>query len=326
MRRNIFVTSNFLVKHSMAPVPKAVVPAQVNGFTVLPLRLPALPSFPKETTHHLYLRANSPKVPTSDTSRELFLVNVPVDATETHLRSLFANQLGGARTDNVVFEGTRVGKGITAPVAPAKKKRKRGGDESVKEALAEEVGKLPDVWDRECHRSGGTAVATFVDKASAELALKEAKKAVKIGKKIVWGAGVEGKVPALGSARYLSHHRLKYPPHAELQASVDAFMTTFAAQEAARAKMMARQRQEPDEDGFVKVVRGGRNDAAQQEAARAREEEMKKRDRKRVGEDFYRFQVREKRKEEAQGLVRGFEEDRRKVEEMRKRRGKVRPE
>jgi ribosomal RNA-processing protein 7 len=45
-----------------------------------------------------------------------------------------------------------------------------------------------------------------------------------------------------------------------------------------------------------------------------------------IGEDFYRFQVRDKKKSEAKDLVQQFEEDRRRVEEMRKRRGKARPE
>ena len=71
-------------------------------------------------------------------------------------------------------------------------------------------------------------------------------------------------------------------------------------------------------------MRGGRNDPAREEAARLKDEELKKRDKKRIGDGFYRFQVREKRKEEAQDLVKAFEEDRKRVEEMRKRRGKVR--
>lgn len=45
-----------------------------------------------------------------------------------------------------------------------------------------------------------------------------------------------------------------------------------------------------------------------------------------VKDDFYRFQNREKRKE-AEGLLRRrFEEDRRRVEGMRERRWRVRPE
>ena len=41
---------------------------------------------------------------------------------------------------------------------------------------------------------------------------------------------------------------------------------------------------------------------------------------------FYRFQHREKRKEEEGRLRKQFEKDRRRVQEMRERRGAVRPE
>lgn len=310
-------------------MPKRKVATQVHDFTVLPLRIPALPSFPKETTHYLYVRPNAPKIPTEDTPRELFLVNVPIDATELHLRSLFAEHLGGARVEDVQFEDTRVGKGIKAPVAqsegPKGKKRKRGAEDGTT-STGEEVGLLPEVWDREVHRSGGTAVVRFVDRPSAELALREAKRAVKSGREIIWGAGVEGKVPPLGSARYLAHHKLRYPDPAVLQQSVDAFMTAFSAQEAEHARQLARQRSVPDEDGFITVTRGGRGGPAREEETKAKEEELKNREKNRVKDDFYRFQVREKKKEQAKDLAKGFEEDRRKVEEMRKRRGRLRPE
>lgn len=318
---------------TMAPTPKPKRPVAttVNDFVALPLRLPALPSYPREATHHLYVRAHAPKVPTASTPRELFLVNVPADATEAHVRSLFASQLGGARVESVAFEGARVGRGITAPVAPARRKRKRGVEEDGEgegEGEGEkEVGALPATREREVHRSGGTAVATFVDAASAELALKEARRAAKSGKAtIVWGAGVEGKLPALGSARYLAHHRLRFPARHALQESVDAFMTALSAQEVARARALTRLRSQPDEDGFITVGRGGKGDAAREEAAKLKGEELAKRQKKMIGEDFYRFQVRERKKDEAKDLVRGFEEDRRKVEELRKRRGKARPE
>ena len=311
---------------TMVPMPKEKIAAEVHDFTVLPLRFPALPAFPKETTHYLYLRANAPRAPTEDTPRELFLVNVPTDATEFHVKGLFADQLGGARVEDVDFEDARVVKGIRAPVVRHEsgtgKKRKRNEDDED----GAEVGLLPETWDRQLHRSGSTAVVRFVDRASAEMALREAKRAVKSDKKIIWGAGVEGRIPPLGSARYLSHHKLRYPDPALLQESVDNFMGAFSAQESERAKQLARQRNEPDEDGFITVTRGGRTGPAREEEAKAREEELKKREKNRVKDDFYRFQVREKKKEAAKELVKGFEEDRKKVEEMRKRRGRIRPE
>jgi ribosomal RNA-processing protein 7 len=96
-------------------------------------------------------------------------------------------------------------------------------------------------------------------------------------------------------------------------------MTAFAAQEAAQARLQAKQRQEPDEDGFVTVTRGGRTGPARQDVAQEQAEKQKQ---KQKGlEDFYRFQTREKRKARAGELVRKFEEDKEKVKRMRERRG-----
>ncbi|KAK4982371.1 hypothetical protein LTR66_009311 [Elasticomyces elasticus] len=292
------------------------VPTKVAEYTILPLSIPPLPSFPKPTTHYLYLRPNAPKVLTADTPREVFLVNVPIDATELHIRSLFAEQLSGPRVERVDFEGARTSTRITAPVAPKGKKRKRDG------LLGSDDGNLPETWDRDLRSSGGTAVATFVDKTSAELAVKEAKRAAKSGREIVWGKGVGEKVAPLGSARYLTHHRLRYPPASSLQKTVDAFLTSFSAAEAAHAKLLSRQRQVPDEEGFITVTRGGRAGPARLEEATeyAAKQVEKEKEKREAAAGFYRFQTREKRKERAGELLRGFEEDRKKVEEMRKRR------
>lgn len=100
-------------------------------------------------------------------------------------------------------------------------------------------------------------------------------------------------------------------------------MSAFAVREAARAKALARQRQEPDEDGFITVVRGGRAGPARQEEAEEKAAQQKEKNK--GMEDFYRFQIREKRKERAGELLRGFEEDKKRVMEMRKRRNKFRP-
>jgi ribosomal RNA-processing protein 7 len=108
-----------------------------------------------------------------------------------------------------------------------------------------------------------------------------------------------------------------------LQASVDAYMTAFADQEASRARALTRQRAEPDEDGFVTVTRGGRMGPARLEEAQEKAELQK--EKQKGKEDFYRFQMREKRKEKANELLKGFEEDRKKVEAMKMKRNKFRP-
>lgn len=97
-------------------------------------------------------------------------------------------------------------------------------------------------------------------------------------------------------------------------------MNAFSAQEAAQAKLQARQRSEPDVDGFVTVTRGGRIDPARQGPAQAL---IGKRDSKRGGlENFYRFQTREKKKARAGELIRKFEEDKEKIRKMKEQRGR----
>ena len=308
----------------MVPIPPAQdVPTAIQDYTVIQLRCPPVSSYSKPTTHFLYLRPNAPKVPTPTTPRELFLVNTPIDSTTQHIRSLFAEQLGGARVESVDFEDSNAPRKPNAPVAGKKRKRGGGGGSKTLQQSSEDVGRLPETWDRELHRSGSTAIVTFVDTSSSELAMKEARKVARAGKRLHWGQGLDGKVPELGVARYVAHHKLRYPPAQELQSSVDAFMTAFANKEAERAKLLARQRQEPDEDGFITVTRGGRVGPARLEEAQEKAEKQKEKHKGK--EDFYRFQMREKKKEKAGDLMRGFEEDRRKVEEMKMRRNKFRP-
>ena len=101
-------------------------------------------------------------------------------------------------------------------------------------------------------------------------------------------------------------------------------MTTYAELEVARGRESSRQRAEPDEDGFVTVTRGTRGvvkaDEAEELKAKALEEK-----RKQEGlADFYRFQVRERRREEQGVLVRRFQDEMGRSREMsERRRGRV---
>jgi len=207
------------------------------------------------------------------------------------------------------------------------KKRKRG-----EESVADLDTELPQIWDRDLGRSGSTAVVVLVDEKSVEGALKAVRKLHKSKSKDdmwpVWGAGVEGKVPALGSARYLNHHKLRYPDTAVLQKNVDAFMTAWNFREEEKARLAKKQRNVPDEDGFVTVTKGGRTGPAKREEAERKQAELEEKERKKREEmgDFYRFQMRERRKAEQNELVKQFEEDKKRVEMMKEKRGRFRPE
>jgi ribosomal RNA-processing protein 7 len=305
-------------------------PPSFGEYAILPISIPPVPSFPVKVKHCLYIKRHEPKIPTPNDARSLFLVNVPIDSTEPHFRAIFTSLIGAGRFETIIFENEKRTSTLTTIVDTSTKKnrnlkRKRGEGK----ATDSNIGQLPKVWDRDLHRSGSTAVVVMVDQKSVEVALKAVRKVHKSGAFPVWGAGVEGKVAKLGSERYLAHHTLRCPDKAVLQASVDAFMTEFNRREEEAARVAKRLRNVPDEDGFVTVTRGGRTGPARRdEAEEARRKELEKNEqKKRSMGDFYRFQGRERRKEEQGELVRRFEEDRTRVENMRKeRKGRFRPE
>ena len=88
---------------------------------------------------------------------------------------------------------------LQTQIGKKSKKRKRIAEEEDMGELEGTV--LPRIWDRDVWRAGSTAVIVFVDKASMEAVLKAVRKVRKSREKIVWGEGVEGKMPALGSQR-----------------------------------------------------------------------------------------------------------------------------
>ncbi|KAK4679047.1 hypothetical protein QC764_200730 [Podospora pseudoanserina] len=318
-------------------------PPTLGDFTVLPISFPPLPSFPEPTTHYLYLRRNTPKIPTPTDSRSLFLTNCPVDSTDIHLRSLFVSLVGPGRFESATFEDER--KDTAHKLSPldaavpvnavhllrahgSTKKRKREEEEDAERSKEDEAARLPSTWTRPLRRSGSTAVVLLADEKSVEQALKACAKASKTKKYPEWGAGVADKVPALGSVWVKQHNRLCYPDPATLQQAVDAFSAVFARREKEAAEISKRLRNEPDEDGFVTVTRGGRNaPASRSEAEEARKKMIERAEKKRQEmEGLYRFQLREKQKEEQEELLMRFEDDRKKLEAMRMKRGKFVPE
>lgn len=310
-------------------MPKAI--TNVGEYSILPVSIPAIASFPVSPVHFIYVRPHSPKIPTPADSRSLFLVNLPIDSTEGHIRAIFTSLLGAGRFEKCIFENERnnaptaetlPGITIVEKVRPSKKRKATHEDES-RDATA-----LPKIWNRDLHQSGGTAVAVLADEKSVELALKAIRKVCKSGHFPVWGQGVKQSAP-LGSARYLAHQKLRYPAAELLQSAVDNYMAAWNEREEEAARLAKRMRNVPDEDGFVTVTRGGRTGPARMhdaEEARRKEVEKEEAKRKSMG-DFYRFQGRERRKEEQGELVKRFEEDRKRVEQLKsERKGRFRPE
>ncbi len=157
-------------------------PREVAGFVVLPIRYPSPQPSPDSPPHYLYLKPHDPSVPSEETSRSLFLVNIPISTTPQSLKSLFTTTLDGGVVEKVHFredapETSATGTGKS-------RKRKRMTAEEI--AAGMDTHSLPKIWDSEIHKSGATAIVVFVDKPAMELTLKAARRAAKQGTPIAW--------------------------------------------------------------------------------------------------------------------------------------------
>ncbi|RDA87136.1 hypothetical protein CP532_4278 [Ophiocordyceps camponoti-leonardi (nom. inval.)] len=301
-------------------------------YAILPIRMPPLPSYPQASIHQIRVRRNAPKTPTPDDSRSLFLKNVPVDSTEPHFRALFTNLVGVGRFESIVFDDDATVRPTADPAQAAKvagfaRKRKRAGSEDETSQL-EEAAQLPRIWTRRLHRSSSTAIAFLIDEKSVRLALKAIVKLQKTQKYPIWGEGLAGDVPSLGVPWITAHLQLCRCDKDDTQRAVHAFFNDFNRKEKEAAELAKRLRNEPDEDGFITVTRGGRSAPANRnEAETAKQRSLQKEtQRKSETQGFYRFQLRERRKEEQLALLRRFEEDKRTVAAMREKKGKFKPE
>ena len=179
--------------------------SSIAGYAILPLSLPPLAAFPVAATHYLYIAPHEPKLPTPTAVRSLFLVNVPFDASEAHIKRLFSTQLGlsHGRIEDVQFaaEKRRVWSSEESPgLASESRGKKRKRTSHVGSVEEVEGAGLPQTWDRPLQVNGGTAVIVFVDRASMDAAFRAVKRAQKDHRELGWDAGSDHPSPALGSA------------------------------------------------------------------------------------------------------------------------------
>ncbi|KAG6016603.1 hypothetical protein E4U54_000996 [Claviceps lovelessii] len=304
-----------------------------DEFAILPIRMPPMPSFPHSAIHEVRVRPNAPKIPTANDSRSLFLKNIPSDSTEPHFRAVFTSLVGAGRFETMTFDDEAK---PVLPVDPAQaikvqgfaKKRKMMDVEAEERQREEEESQLPQIWTRQLHRSSSTAIVLLADEKSVQLVLKAIAKVHKSKKYPVWGEKLADEVPSLGPTWIATHLQLSRVDKAATQKAVHAFFNAFNRKEKEAIELAKRLRNEPDEDGFVTVTRGGRAAPASRNEAEEAKQRMVDKAAKKKSEltNFYRFQLREQRKKEQAALLRRFQDDRRKVDAMREKRGQFKPE
>ncbi|KAI1401880.1 ribosomal RNA-processing protein 7-domain-containing protein [Hypoxylon fuscum] len=326
--------------------------ANFKEFLTLPISMPPQPNFNHRVTHSCYIRKHAPRITSLDDSRSLFISNVPFDSTVPHWRAVFAKLVGPGRFEHITVEGdepktplfnkpehVRVRTLKYAKLAELRKRRRpeeqaqleRLQSQLKAEEEEERLAELPDPEPRKLYRNGSSAVALFADEKSVELVLKAVKKIklTKTKEHVVWGDGVpQDAVHPLGYEWFKTYNENCYPGNDVVQRAMDYYFKCYNRYEKEAAQLAKALRNEPDEDGFVTVTRGGRSAPALQKEAEEAKQKMLEREQKKKDEttDFYRFQTREKRKAEQDEVQKRFDEDRKRVRAMQEQRGKFRPE
>ncbi|EPS43177.1 hypothetical protein H072_2840 [Dactylellina haptotyla CBS 200.50] len=332
--RDLLDLSGFKRLDSTTLASLSIAPSSVakthKGLATLPVRL----SSPEPIFHYLFVKPHDPQYTPiinahpNINGRSLFLSSIPFDTTVHHLRALFI-AIGGGRIETVIFSDEPL---PSRPIMPDEdqliknRKRKRSHHPDGTAQTAETL-QWPPLWNRKLHAPDTTAVAVFVDHAAFELAVKAINSNSTDNPKndYVWGSGI-GKgnfIPELGKSRYEDHHVRMFPDPEWLQKFADDSLEKYDKRLKAEEETRRRKANEPDEDGFVTVVRSSRPRpplSAEEIAERLKKEE--KRAKKGYHPDFYRFQQRELKKEQAKKLLSQFEDAKRSLQE---RKGRKKP-
>ena len=295
-------------------------PREAAGFAVLSVTLPKSTAYPREVKHYLFIKRQESPDEEERSERSLFITNIPSLTSELHIKSLFKTQLQAGLVDQVVFSDEVNVRESSKPSQNNRnsRKRKRITADDLDHSL--ESYTLPPTSTDIPHVLGSNCIAVFVDKASADVALKAVKKAAKLETQLDWGEGIEEQLPPVGLERYKQHNTAQYPSRNDMVQLVDDYMSAYNQMMELRSKDAAKKRQTADEDGFIPVMRGTRGAARKEDIE---EVAAKHKQKSRTLEDFYRFQMREKRKEGQMERLKGFEEDKRRVEELKRRRGRI---
>ncbi|KAK9455211.1 ribosomal RNA-processing protein 7-domain-containing protein [Dipodascopsis uninucleata] len=250
-------------------------------------------------THYLYIRKHDDHSGSEYASSTFFMANIPIDATTSHIRTLFSSlcAVSDPKLAAVKFLEAPTSSSIIIPTT-----------DSLKTSSLTPIRKI---WP-----SCSAAHISFSESAAFAKALSALKRTR--AQPIEWITDGTEDPTACGTARYLAIHRRLYVNSEILQNAIDAYMAEFNKTEAQREREAKRKRMTPDEDGFVTVARNvGRSGAGISNDFT--KEEAKKKLRKVELKDFYRFQIRQQKKDRMNELIKNFKNDQEKIKELKER-------
>lgn len=332
---------------------------QISNFHILPIHMPALTLSPASTTssaykniiHYLYIKKHeSPREdPKTPKDRTLFVLNVPVDATEAHFRDLFkpygriasVHFISRIRDTNLTKEEREHQEELERLEREAELREQEanaGGKKGKKGKKAQEA--QVHHHHRTIYASASHAYVVFLEEPelAKALAMKRKKRSwIDTGSEEtkLSGLGVSSmflllsfhtppppplrvqKGPVSGAncnqvltnlyvflanfVEWLEEYHHKRPAAAALQIKVDEYMDKFERSEYEAQQAALARHNVMDEDGFTLVTsaghKGANSDGVISIKAVKAEEAQHIKPKKKELQDFYRFQMREAKRD-----------------------------
>lgn len=276
-----------------------MVSTDIKGFSILPVLLGS-----SHVQHYIYFKKHDVKGGPESSNRSLFVCNLPVASTQQVLKKYFSDVAIGATIELYVASLL-----TDYPEDTWINLTKLTSDLDVNEDAAKEAAaRLP----RNC------AVITFVDKAAFQLAFNAIKKLSAGAKVTTWP------LPTFSAGHYREQFQAQILDPEQLSNEVSQALVEFDRAEKESMESLQKQTQLVDEDGFTLVVGSHRKTKAgilgkQKLAATVELDKANTKLKKKEKEDFYRFQLRQKKKDEMTELLHKFKQDQNRVQMMREK-------
>ncbi|WFD17795.1 hypothetical protein MCAP1_000004 [Malassezia caprae] len=317
--------------------------ASLAGFLLLPVSYGA-DANEKHVLHYMYIRPHASASEDGElpAGRTLFVVNVPVDASRDTLRELF-RKAGAVESVKIHNLGDRSAQDVDDDEEESDTITETADAPADQKNAPPKVEPLPQLEPQILLSSCSSAHVVFVDDSSLERAMKLPKRFA--AKPPTWPQPEARKTTSnpVGLLFFLERFRLHHPPHEVVKRHVDSAIARYTwirshPQWLLDQRMQGNTKSSMgvgiqaasvgpngellDEDGFVIVQKGnryGRSGAEENTFAAITpdfEEEMRQNPEKKKPKelaDFYRFQFREKKRQQFANLRAQFEADKKKV-------------
>lgn len=278
---------------------------EIKGFQVTPILLESSKFLKdKSIKHYIYIKKHQSSTDKELAERSLFLINPPVNSTLSNIRSLFKSISQSSIIENffVNLENLDYEINLTKLTSDLYDQEQEEQIEGIK---------LPN----------GMGLVVFVDKAAANLAFSKIKKYVKNNKDLYEWKFNEDQPASIRFSKAYQNDILQAEQTSE---AVSKALQEFEEREAHSVSQLQEMKTQVDEDGFTLVV--GKNRKTKKgilgkigNVNKFTNENNEKKANKKEKQDFYRFQIRERKKLEMNELVKKFRQDQERIKELKEK-------